>query len=494
MQELQRFRGGDAQFLYSESATSPFVTLKAMIYEPVEPGSKPTIDEIKAFIAAGVADWIYRGLGYRVVRAPFDLHHPLWVKDKNFCLDKHIHHIALPEPGDKDKLCEFISNLMSAPLDPNRPLWNSWIVEGLEGGRIAWVCKMHHVLADGLMSAEHIINIHSDRGHNPDAAGLATSDYVFKGSPDVPGRGKLFWLALVDLIKTYTYEFPRYRREYKEAKSHNEKKSASKSGVQAYGPFMAPFTLLNQPGDHYLRYRYESFSLSEFKALSKQLDCSVNNLVLGICSEALRRYLSDFEPLPDVPMVIIMPVSNRKGGCPSQFLNSEFQNNSVSIAFVPLDLNIENFYERLESIKAWSQAAMTELDCTQGTRMDSFADFMPGSFFRFLNWVFSKRQQRKKNPLCNLSISNVPGPREELFACDGRLRMTELLSCGNLGDSASLGLTIWSYVDNLCFSCFFRDDVMPDPPRFTRYLNETYQQIKEEQQVKAASVSNSNNS
>lgn len=482
----QRFRGGDAQFLYNETVTSPFVTLKAMVYEPVDPGSKPAIEEMKSFIAEGVADWIYRGLGYRVIRAPFDLHHPLWIEDKNFCLDKHIHHIALPEPGDKDMLCRFISNLMSAPLDPNRPLWNSWIVEGLEGGKIAWVCKMHHVLADGLMSAEHIVKIHSDESHKPQASKLTTSDYVFRDSPEIPGKVSLFWMALVDLIKTYTYEFPKYRREYKEAKNLNQKKSVAQPPAQAYGPFMAPFTLLNQPGEHYFRYRYESFSLNEFKALSKRLNCTVNNLVLGICSEALRRYLSDFEPLPEVPLVIIMPVSNRKSNDSGKFLNSEFQNNSVSLAYVPLDLNIADFYERLESIKAGSRAAMAELECTRGTRMENFADFMPGSFFRFLNWVFSKRQQQKKNPLCNLSISNVPGPRQELFACDGKLRMTELLSCGNLGDSSGLGITIWSYLDNICFSCFLRDDVMPDPPRFTRYLAEAYQRIKEEQAMSAS--------
>ena len=83
---MQRFRGHDAQFLYNESATSPFVTLKVMIYEPVTPGDTPSFNEFKQFIAAGVSDWINRGLGMRVLRIPFDLHHPVWIQDKNLSL------------------------------------------------------------------------------------------------------------------------------------------------------------------------------------------------------------------------------------------------------------------------------------------------------------------------------------------------------------------------------------------------------------------------
>lgn len=478
---MQRLRGGDAQFLYNETSSSPFVTLKVMIYEPVDVAVQPSIDEIKTFIAEGVADWIYKGLGLRVVRVPFDLHHPLWVEDRNFRLDNHIHHIALPAPGDKDMLCRFISKLMSTPLDPNRPLWDSWLVEGLAGGRIAWVCKMHHVLADGLMSAEHIVNIHAPSNHQTSTSAISVSDFIFKDYPKIPSRGRLFWDAFIDLLKTYSYEFPKYRREYKAAKAANLAQAPAPSAAKAYGPFMAPFTMLNKlGGGHYLNYRYESFPLAEFKALAKRLGCTINNLVLGICSEALRRYLREHDGLPEQPLVIIMPVSNRRDGGGS-FLNSEFQNNSVSLAYVPLDLSISDFYQRLDAIKAGSAAAMQQLEYTSGTRMENFADFMPGSFFRLLNWVMLKRQQRRQNPLSNMSISNVPGPRQELYACDGKLRMTELLSCGNLGDSTSLGVTVWSYVDNLCFSCFFRDGVMPEPASFTEHLHTIYQALKADQ-------------
>jgi WS/DGAT/MGAT family acyltransferase len=468
---MQRLRGSDAQTIYNESPTSPFVTLKVMIYEPTGGGAPPTFEEMKAFITKGISSWVSKGLGYRVIRIPFDLHHPVWIKDPNFSLDDHIHHIALPAPGDKEKLCEFVSYIMSMPMDPNRPLWDSWVVEGLEGGKVAWFCKMHHVLADGLMSAEQIINIHNQQENVVKKGG----NFAINASSEVPSKLQLILTALRDLVKSYAVEFPVYFRKFKEARAAQAAEKEPTS--EAYGPFMAPFTFLNQAGGPYRAYRYESVPLSEFRAISKKLDCTINDLVMTLTSEALRRYLLEYDHLPSSPLVISMPVTNRGDDIRQKFLNTEIQNNSVSIAFVPLDLQIESFEDRLQSIKEGSRAAMEKIRYTKGARMEHFADFTPGSFFRLMNWIMAKRQKQRKNPLANMAISNVPGPRETLYACDGRLKMTQLLSCGNLLDVGALGVTVWSYVDTLCFSCFFRKGVVPHPERFTQHLQQSYREL-----------------
>jgi diacylglycerol O-acyltransferase / wax synthase len=467
---MQRLRGGDAQMIYNETPTSPFVTLKAMIYEPVTPGSVADVEELKAFICQGIASWVRKGLGLRILRVPLDLNHPVWVEDPNFCLEDHIHHIALPAPGDKQKLCNFISYVMSMPLDPSRPLWDSWIVEGLEGGRVAWVCKMHHVLGDGLMSAEHINTIHNQCVVKP-APVDAPADV--RPTEGMPGTWQLVLGALKDLARSYTLEFPTYFREFRRAKAASNKEPVE----NAYGAMMAPYTFINHSGGPYRFYRYESFSLSGFKALSRKLDCTINDLVLAVCSQALRRYMLEIEPLPQEPLVVVMPIGNRGDDIHPKFLNTEIMNNAVSIAFVPLDLQIEDFYERLESIKRGSRAAMEQIRRTRGTRMENLADFLPGSFFRLMNWVLAWRQRRKQNPLASCAISNVPGPREALFACNGKLKMVELLSCGNLVDNSALGITVWSYLDNLCFSCFFRKGTIPTAEKYTLYLRQAYEDI-----------------
>ena len=145
---MKRLRGSDAFAIYSETPTSPFVTLKVGIYRPTNSDDVPGIDEVKQFVLSGVARHIaYAAM--RIVRVPFDLHHPLWVADPDFSPENHIFHTRLPAPGDKARLCDLISDLMGRPMNPDRPLWEVWIVDGLEERKIAIVAKLHHALADG---------------------------------------------------------------------------------------------------------------------------------------------------------------------------------------------------------------------------------------------------------------------------------------------------------------------------------------------------------
>lgn len=469
---MQRLRGSDAQTIYTETATSPFATLKAMVYEPTDPNSPVNSTELAEFIKANISRWIKRGLGFRVVRVPFDLHHPLWIADKNFQLSEHMHRIALPSPGDDRAFYRFISYVMSLPLDPARPLWDSWVVEGLEGGRVAWVVKIHHVLGDGIMSSKNLLDLHSQRDQDSPYPQVASS------SQEIPGEMQLIFDATKDFFKTFIFEFPKYFKQYRAAKAANA--ALTDLATEAYGPFMAPHTMLNVAGGSYRSYRCVNLPLQEFKGLSRKLECTINDLVLAVCSEALKRYISEFEKLPDKPLVAVMPVSNRGDDVHQKFLNTDILNNSVSIAFVPLDLNIKDFSLRLKSIQRGARAAIEKIQQTRGTRMENFLDFLPGTFFRLMNWVISRRQQKRKELMANLSISNVPGPREQLYACNGKLKMVQLLSCGNLVDAGALGITVWSYMDQLSISCFFRKGTIPDPDKFTQHLHDSYTEVLRE--------------
>ena len=465
---MYRLRGSDAQFIYNESPTSPFATLKVMIYEPVDPADRPTFAELAGFIQRGLSSLGRRGLPFRVLRVPFDLHHPLWVMDPHFSIEDHFHHVVLPPPGDKAALCTFISHVLGMPLDPNRPLWHAWIVEGLDNGRIAIVAKLHHVLADGQLSAQAIAQIHR-QGDEPEQP-VPTA-----GRQKLPGNLHLTGQALVDLMKSYTVEFPsHYRQMRARHKASRTMRQAEKK--PSCGPFSAPYTFLNGPGGQYRLYRYEMLPLGEAKRLAKALGCTLNTLVMGLCSEALRRYFLAVADLPREPLVTVMPVAVTRAEDGEHFLTTDRMNNSVAVTFVPLDLSIRDFRERLSAINAGTTEALYHVRATDGARIDNLADYLPGSFFRLLNAWQSWRQKRQKSPLANLSISNVPGPREPIYACNGRLKMVELLSAGNLADAVNLTVTVWSYLDNLCFSCLYRKGAIPEPERFNRYLAEIYQE------------------
>ena len=123
---------------------------------------------------------------------------------------------------------------------------------------------------------------------------------------------------------------------------------------------------------------------------------------------------------------------------------------------------------------------MQQVRRTDGRRVDSFSDYLPGMLFSLLNKYISHRQRKKQSLLANISISNVPGPKGQLLACDGRLKMVDLLSCGNLMDINAMGVTVWSYVDNLCFNLLFRKNVLKSQYRVKEILSDVILELEGE--------------
>jgi len=471
---MERMHGVDAFLVYSETPTSPFVTLKVTVYEPVDPNDVPDMEEVRCFVKEQI-DRLSGGVtGMRILRVPFDLHHPLWVSDPDYSPDDHIYRTALPAPGDKAQLCEFLSDLMGRPLDPSRPLWEVWLIEGLEGGRIAIAAKVHHALADGKTVATLVAKT-SQAG----ARGVKTEPVA---PEPIPGTTRLIVDALVDLFRTYTDEIPQYFRELKQIRQEaGEGGEADESGerVEDEPVPSAPFTVFNErAGGRYRIYRYETFSLTSFKRLAKVFDCTLNTLVLGVCSEVLRRYLRDVETLPRISLVTAMPVGERARHARRTLLHAGPPHNHVAVARLSLHTDIEDFGERLQAIKRSAKAAIRQVQRAYGRRFDNFLEFLPGTFVRWVHKALSWQQAKRTKAFANAVISNVPGPREPLFALDGRLRMIELLSAGNIADAGNMNITVWSYVDNLCFSFYMRKGALPEPEKIPAYAREVVEELE----------------
>lgn len=471
---VERMHGIDAFSIYSETSTSPFTTLKVTIYEPVDENDVPDSAEVRRFVKDQIERLSAGAMGMRIVRVPFDLHHPLWVSDPDYSPDDHIYHAALPAPGDKAELCEFLSDLMGRPLDPDRPLWEVWLLDGLEGGRIAVVIKFHHALADGRTVARLLA-----RSDARARRGRALGQHCV-GEP-IPGRARLILGALRDLVTTYTDELPQFHRELKELRQEalaQSSEGAEQPAAEREEVPPAPFTVLNQKaGGRYRIYRYETFSLAAFKSLSKAFGCTINTLVMGICSEALKRYLRDVGDLPSTSLVTAMPMGERGGKAHRTRLHRLPPHNSPAVAVLPLHQDIEDFEERLRAIQRSSQAAVDRVRRSYGRRFDNFLEFLPGTLIRWVYAALARQQARRANPYANVVISNVAGPRKPIHALDGRLRMVELLSTGNITDLGHLNITVWSYVDNLCFSFYMRRYALPDAEKIPGYVKEVADEV-----------------
>lgn len=471
---MQRLRGSDAFAIYSETDTSPFVTFKVAIYEPTDPANPPSIAELKRFMLESVAVLGLTRASLRIMRVPLDLHHPVWVADPNFDPEEHFNQTTLAAPGGKQALCDFLSELAGMPLQADRPLWEIWLLDGLEHGRIAVVLKLHHALADGKTVSALIKETHLKHDQLP------KGKQAIEGE-SIPSSARLMADAMIDLFKSYTVELPHYYQHLKQAREGSDalKQIEAEIEGESVAPFSAPWTILNQGGSPERLYRYESFSLSDFKKLAKHFDCTVNTMILGVCSEALRRYLQEVDEVPQTSLISAMPMGDQADSSPETLLGCGIHNNNLAVAAVPLFQNIMDFQERIQAIKRASRVAIDTVRRSNGRRFDNYLDFMPGTFVRLMNAALNRRSAKKQSSFANVVISNVPGPRETLYALDGRMKMVDLLSTGNITDAGSLNITVWSYVDRLNFSFYIRKYALPQPEKLMAYVREVVSELQQ---------------
>ena len=465
---MKRMKGADAHMIYGETVTSPATTLKITIYDQVDNDNPATAADLRR--AWHKVARITPRLSMRVIQVPLGLNHPVWVEDPFYNPDNHIQLISLPKPGDKQALCDFVSFIMSQPMDMNRPLWETWIVDGLENNQLAAFTKVHHALADGSVTARLITEIHEKHLSDGPDESLPRE----KTTAPIPGKLALARDAIIDMLTSYVTELPGHIQRYVSARQ--SKQEVERLKKDSLGAFDAPFTILNEIGSQHRAYYYEELPFAEFKALSRQWNGTINDLVVVMMSEMLRRYLLARDALPSDPLVIAIPVSTRprEGREGPEVTNTNMFNNRMALAYVTLDLGIEDIRERFDAAQASCRKAVEIVRLSGGRRVDDWYDFLPRAFPRLTGSVMKWRQKRGLGPMFNTGISNVPGPRQELLICNGKLRLDKLLSCGHLFDFLSLNATVWSYKDKLFFSFYCRKEIIPEPRELGNYLLEAY--------------------
>lgn len=467
---MQRLRGMDAFLVYGETPASPYVTLKVAIYSKPASANPPSGDDIIHFIKTHIVTAEGWRTDLRILRVPLDIHHPVWLADPDFDPDNHIRQSVLPAPGSKEQFCDFLYDLMSRPLDLERPPWEIWLLEGLQDDRVAIVFKLHHVLADGKTMAAVIENSHSGELAGDEANRDSERDAI-------PGKSKLIAGAFADLLRSYTTELPRYYRALSRAR-HKSQSFEEDDGdlVQA---FTAPYVgILNKPGGAARVYRYETFNLADIKGLSKHFDCTINTLILAICAQALAHYLNDHGELPESSLITAIALGGEDiEEDLDNFLDSNILNNHVATAILPLHQNIPDFAERLERIKHSSKAAIEHARHSRGRRLEDYLDYVPAFAVRLMTREVLKRGPTKGVTYVNTIISNVPGPKSPLYALDGGLELVELASTGNLSDGSNLNITVWSYVDKITFSFYMREGCIPEPDKLVGYLKSAVEEL-----------------
>jgi diacylglycerol O-acyltransferase / wax synthase len=463
---MRRLRGIDAIFLYGETPRTTMHTLKVAILAPIEGKTPYSFDRVKESMSRR----IHRVPPFRwlTVPTPLNIHHPVWVDDPNFDVDYHIRRMTAPAPGTMRQLCEVISDISSRPLDRSRPLWELYMVEGLENGRIASVLKIHHALADGVASAEMIEQYYDTEPLSDEQLGPPPAYKPEK----IPGTLTLMKSAAVDVGKLLSAGIPRILQLRKETKARLEGRGAENLPPAPYSGPKVSFTRSISP--HRI-FACAGFSLDDVKQVRAAFGTTINDVVLAMVAGSLRRYLEKRDELPETPLVASIPVSKR-----SEEEKGTYGNVLGSMK-ISLRTDVADTLDRLRASHEAARISKGEFNDTWGARLENWVEFWPPPLVQVFGAVTRLAVKVGAPSEYALVMSNVPGPKQTLYS--GNHRVEAFYSVGPVLEGAGLNMTVWSYVDQLNFGLLACKEVMPDLWELTDYLGVELEALK-----KAASV------
>jgi WS/DGAT/MGAT family acyltransferase len=447
-------------FLYNELPTAHMHTLKLALFDYSEAPGGYSFEAQKQRLSTRLDR--LPTLRWRTVTTPLALNHPLWIEDPDFDLDYHVRRAAIPAPGGPRELCELVGEIASRQLDRNRPLWEQWMIEGVAGGQVAALTKIHHSLADGVAAAEMLRRVLSPSAEEEEA------DPAVRWVPEpVPPKMERLRLALRDLVGFLAQAVPRMARSLR--RSHRVRGEHKRQGAEdPPRNYSAPPTSFNRPLSPQRRFAYTSLSLEDVKNIRRAFDCTINDVLLATVAGALRRYLFARGELPRVPLVASVPVSTRPE--PRVF------GNRTGAWLVYLPSHLEDPAARVRAVQRSVQVAREEYDDTLGARLTDWMELFPPIilkqiFSRLPRWLLKAGLPAMANAI----VSNVRGPGEEL-RYDGA-RMTAFYSVGPLLEGVTLNVTGWSYAGQMNLSLIACRDAIPDLWELTDELGVAFEEL-----------------
>ena len=380
-----------------------------------------------------------------------------WQNDPDIDLEHHIRHSALPRPGRVRELLALASRLHGTLLDRHRPLWEAHLIEGLEGRRFAVYSKIHHSMLDGVSALRLLAQSLSP---DPDTRDMPMPWSVQLGRRSPAASSSLAALLGIpaSALRT-TYEIAGLGP------------MAGRAALRAFLdqnshlPSLGPKTILNQPITSARRFAAQSWPLERIRAVASASGTTVNDVILAMCSGALRDYLTDLDALPDEPLVAMTPVSLRQAG-------AEVGGNAVGALLCNLATDREDAAERLAAVHQSMEdgkAALRSMSPTQATVASAVA--MSPMLLGQIPGV-----RRVASPGYNLVISNVPGPSEALYWNGARLEGVYPMSIPT--DGQALNITVTSYNGDMEFGLTGCRRTVPHLQRLLGHLDWALEQLE----------------
>lgn len=409
----------------------------------------------------------------RLAPSLYDLDHPGWVDADDLDLDYHLRETTLPAPGTEAQLEEVIGRLHANTLDRSRPLWQFYVISGLENGQGVLYSKVHHAAIDGgagmaINKALYDVTPTPREVAPPPPRPAATKPAPssptavdpLKGITDIMSnmmrQQVRLWQAAPDIVNAVTNTFLAKPGETPKALS------TLQSLVSQLPTLNAPKTPFNATITRERSYAARTISLGDAKAIGKASGAKLNDVVMAICAGALRRYLQEKGQLPDKPLIAGVPISLREPG-------DTRQNNQVSGMLCQIATDIADPAERLRAIVKSSSESKQIAGTFRDAVPQDFAFVGAPILLQLVMLVYGRSGLADRLPMpMNVTISNVPGPPMPLY-CAGA-KVTALHPVSIPAHGAALNITVQSYMDALNFGLTADRRAVPDVALLGDYL------------------------
>ncbi|MEU6780094.1 wax ester/triacylglycerol synthase family O-acyltransferase [Nonomuraea angiospora] len=501
----------DAQFLNVETATTAAHVAGLAILDPADGAVNRTA------LAELLLERLHLSpaLSLRLAAVPLGLDHPYWAEDPDFDLGNHLFELTLPAPGDDWQLADAVAEIHARRLDRAHPLWEMHLINGLVDGRVAVYTKVHHAAIDGVSGAETLatlldltpdghlkrrdiptasadrvrrtgprptpaaIHVANDTRPTPTPVHVAndtrptpTPIHAANGTHAPEGVPGLAAMLAGAAMRTATHPVRAVQSVVRAAEDLDAiplaagipgAKLIAKAARLVAGdrherpelPSLAvPRTPFNGPISARRHLSFGSLSLKDVKNVAKAHGMSVNDVVMSLCTSALRSWLRERDALPEAPLIVAVPVAVRTAGA------KDLVGNQISAMVAPMPTNVPDPRERLQAVGSAMGRAKRRFALAPATWLSELCSVLPApltslatpAIFRLAGMAF---------PPINLIISNVPGPQFPLYLCGGRVLSYYPMSV--LTDvSGGLNITCFSYDGMLDFGIVACPERMDD--------------------------------
>ncbi|MEM7285730.1 MAG: wax ester/triacylglycerol synthase family O-acyltransferase [Actinomycetota bacterium] len=469
---MKQLTGVDVGFLVMETPNTYGHVNGLSVYERPSPDFHP-FDVVRERFKIMVSN--FEPFRRKLVEVPLGLDRPYWVDDAEFDLDFHVRHIGLAPPGAADQLAEQVARIVGRKMDRSRPLWEAYVIEGLADGRWALLQKTHHATIDGAAGVIALLMFADD---GPDGEWHYTEQPWTGEEP--PGQGELLNKALGNLVMNPvrgTRLGLKMVRDLADAAGVTSVSGAAQRARSMLGQIgrqtdpnatpesdepgvhiplsPAPPTPWNKSVGPHRRFAMRSASLANLKVLKNATGGTLNDVVMAICTGALRQYLIEHDALPKGSLRAMVPVSIRTGE------EEDPWTNRVSAIVADLPTDCDDPIERVALCRDAMNAAKHTFDLVPAETLGQAADYAsPVVATSALRLVHRLKLADRMNTPVNVVISNVPGPREPLYFAGAKL--DAYIPVSTISDVVGLNITVHSYMDRLDFGLIADRELVPD--------------------------------